>query len=88
MYVNNKFSQIITCNNIENVVTILARGLEDQSKAPFFWIASYVENDKARLTTEDTIEYTWSDPVRKSYNLVDSLICWQLMLEIRHGSNR
>ena len=46
----------LTCNNAENRITILATASEEKSSAPFFWLASYVLNDQARLMTEDTIE--------------------------------
>ena len=46
----------LTCNNAESRITILATASEEKSSAPFFWLASYVLNDQARLMTEETIE--------------------------------
>ena len=48
---------VLTCINAEIRIIDLAIGLEEKSRAPFFWLASYVLNDHPRLTTEDTIEY-------------------------------
>ena len=47
---------VLTCINAEIRIIDLAMGLGEKSRAPFFWLASYVLNDHPRLTTEDTIE--------------------------------
>ena len=55
--VNMYLTIVLTCINAEIRIIDLAIGLEEKSRAPFFWLASYVLNDHPRLTTEDTIEY-------------------------------
>ena len=54
--VNMYLTIVLTCINADIRIIDLAIGLEEKSRAPFFWLASYVLNDHPRLTTEDTIE--------------------------------
>ena len=79
---------VLTCNNAERRITILATASEEKSSAPFFWLASYVLNDQARLMTDDTMEYIWSDPINNSVTDVASVDFWQLILAIKHGSSK